>query len=332
MKRDGRHPTEVFPFIVARGRSGTTLLRAMLNSHPVLAIPGESHFPLQFLRREASFSGADGFRVEAYLKGLFAHWAFRRWDLDPDAVRARFRETEPHDLPQAIRLTFACNSESEGKERYGDKTPSFLLALDELGRAFPEARFVHLIRDGRDVALSYLSTDFGVRSVEEAAVYWDRFVRAGRDSGRRLGPERYLEVRYEELVEEPDAVARRVCSFVGLPFVAEMLRYFERVDPLHRQLSHREHHRNLYLPPTKGLRNWRQEMDVRDIELFEALAGDLLTALGYERATPRISVSARMGAARARASILARRARGHLSGAISRTAVVEPEDAEGVPR
>lgn len=296
-----------FPFIVARGRSGTTLLRAILDAHPDLAIPGESHFAVSFAQRRDKFESNGTFDVDAFVRDLLRHWGFRRWELPEDQVRAAFAETPPADVTAAIRLAFAVYATSRGKPRYGDKTPGFVLHVQLLADLFPESRFVHLIRDGRDVALSYLDTDFGVTTLTDAAIYWDRFVRKGRDAGRALAPGRYLEVRYEDLVADVEGTTRRVCEHIELPFDASMLRYFERATELDG-LSHAEHHRNILLPPTSGLRDWRNQMAQADVALFEALAGDLLTDLGYERATERPGFRASATAVGARAGLVLRRA------------------------
>jgi hypothetical protein len=299
-------PAPVFPFIVARGRSGTTLLRAILDAHPDLAIPGESHFPLSFARNRDRYERPQGFDQRRYLADLTAHWGFQDWDLAGDLVSAALAEAEPRDLADAIRLTYAVYAERHGKRRFGDKTPGFVMHIDRLARFLPEARFVHLIRDGRDVALSYLATDFGASTLGDAALYWDRFVRAGRASGERLGPRRYLEIRYEELVERPSDAISRLCGFIDIDFDPVMLDYSNGIADLFQGLPHREHHRNLFLPPTKGLRNWRKEMAPRDVAQFEAIAGPLLSELGYERAFPRSNLDARAMAIAARLSLLSR--------------------------
>jgi hypothetical protein len=296
-----------FPFIVARGRSGTTLLRAILDAHPDLAIPGESHFPVSFAMRRSTFERGGAFDADAFVRDLLRHWGFRRWEIPEDDVSEAFAEMPPADVGAAIRLAFALYARSRGKPRYGDKTPAFVLHVQLLADVLPESRFVHLIRDGRDVALSYLDTDFGVATLTDAAIYWDRFVRKGREAGRALAPGRYLEIRYEDLVADIEGTMRRVCEHIDLPFDPSILRYFERATELDG-LSHAEHHRNIRRPPTSGLRDWRNQMAPADVALFEALAGDLLTDLGYERATERPGLRASAAAVGARAGLVLRRA------------------------
>jgi hypothetical protein len=155
--------------------------------------------------------------------------------------------------------------------------------LPELAKWFPEARFVHVIRDGRNVALSYLERPWGPSSIGEAALYWRSRVGRGRAAGKALGPERYLEVRYEDVVTDPEAEVRQICEFLSLPWRPEMLSYHKAAEEFIAQSHQPEAFSALVLPPTSGLRKWSTEMADRDVALFEAIAGGLLEDLGYER-------------------------------------------------
>jgi hypothetical protein len=296
-----------FPFIVGRGRSGTTLLRAMLDTHPIMAVPPESHFVVPLIKRRRALEKGGQLSVNAVIADLRRRYGFQRWDLDLRAVEERLREAQPLDLAGGIREVFSLYAERRGKSRYAEKTPINVLHIPLLAAAFPEARFIHLIRDGRDVALSYLDTDFGASTLSESAVQWRRFVRTGMRDGARLGSGRYREVRYEELVERPAAVLRSVCSFLELPFDQAMLSYHTRAEDLLRRTSHAEHHGRIGLPPTAGLRDWRRDMEVDDLLLFEAIAGDLLDELDYPRGAREVPRNARRSAGRARRTQMIRR-------------------------
>jgi hypothetical protein len=169
--------------------------------------------------------------------------------------------------------------------------------IDRLAETFPEGRFVHIIRDGRDVALSLMDRRFGVGHIVEAARYWRRRVTLARASGRRIGPMRYREVQYEALLENPEGTVRELCDFIALPFDPVMLTYYDR-DQLFdaRPGDARSVSEKFHLPPTKGLRDWRSQMPKRDLVLFEVAAGDLLDELGYERGIERLPLLAAMGA------------------------------------
>jgi hypothetical protein len=161
--------------------------------------------------------------------------------------------------------------------------------LPLLERLFPDAVYVHLIRDGRDAALSFLSVPAGImtegwghpRDAAAFACQWATEVRAARALGRRVGPSRYLEVRYETLVAEPAEELRRLCSFAGLDFDREMLGYVGNTES-----ARKEHQQRLNEPPRVGVRDFRTEMSGADRTAFEAVAGDLLAELGYGADAP----------------------------------------------
>jgi hypothetical protein len=281
-----------FPFIVGSGRSGTTLLRLMLEQHPDLAIPPESYFPISMRHREPRYVSGPGFDLDAYVTDLLRNVRFEDWGLSESVVRSVLHGVEPIDWAEAVRRTFALYAGKEGKPRYGDKTPWFVMRITELAELFPESRFVHLIRDGRDVALSIREMSWGPSKMPALAEFWAKRIRVGRREGARIGAGRYLELRYEDLIDDPKRELGRVSAFLELDFREEMLDYAERAPNavLERE---RAQHRHLSKSLTKGLRDWRTQMPPGDVALFEAVAGRELVACGYERAVPSPSLGVR---------------------------------------
>jgi hypothetical protein len=229
----------------------------------------------------------------------------REWGVSADAVRARLRPGT--GLGEAVAAVYETYAEDRGKSRWGDKTPMYMQHLPLLERLFPTARYVHLVRDGRDAGLSFLAMPRGIvteswghpRTPGGFACQWRSEVRAAQALGLRVG-ERYLEVLYEELVAGAGAVVERICAFARLPYEAAMLEYEGTVD-----VSAKPHQQRLRQAPTPGLRDWREDMAPEDVAAFEAVAGDLLAELGYETATDP-SAAAR---ARGRAALAAYAAR-----------------------
>jgi hypothetical protein len=265
--------------VLGVSRSGTTLLKAMLDAHSQLAIPSESYFLPQLWDRHGERPDRD-----AFVGDLSRLERVREWGVDPEDVRARLPERPT--FAEAVQSIFQLYAESRGKPRFGDKTPLYMQHLDVLERAFPDARYVHIVRDGRDAAFSLLAMTrkprFNLsrpRGVGDFAVAWKREVRAARQFGRTHP---YHELRYEDLVEQPELRLREVCAFLGLEYEPGMLEYHRREDP-----SLYADHPRLAEPPVRDTRSWRREMRPVDAELFEAIAGDLLAELGYERAHPR---------------------------------------------
>jgi len=275
-------PNSVFPIFVGSGRSGTTLLRTIFDGHPDLAVANEPQF-MGTVARQRKRLESDGFDTESFLDTINGNSNYRRLELDRSAVAAAIVDAEPSDVADAVRAVFEVFAAGEGKRLYGDKTPGYVVQIPELSSMFPEARFVHLIRDGRNVALSYIERPWGPSTVGEAALYWRSRVSRGRTAGAALGPDRYLEASYEHLVSDPEAEVRRICTFLGLGFAPAMLQYQQAAEKFIASSHQPEAFTALVRPPTSGLRDWSNAMDGDDVALFEAIAGQLLDDLGYDR-------------------------------------------------
>jgi ribosomal protein S18 acetylase RimI-like enzyme len=275
--------TAVLPLFVGCGRSGTTLLRAIFDSHSDLAIAHEAHFIAPAARRSRRYEESGGFAASRFVDDLYRDPNFRRQGLERRAVTEALDAAAPRSAADAVRTVLATYSAREGKRLYGDKTPGYVTNLALLARFLPEARFVHIVRDGRDVALSYLERpEWGPRTVSEAAFHWKNRVGRGRRDGAAIGSARYLEIMYENLVSEPEETTHRVCAFLNLDFQPSMLDYHVRGHQFAQSSHTPGAFANLARPVTGGLRDWRVEMTRADQELFEAITGHLLGDLGYE--------------------------------------------------
>ncbi len=176
-----------FAFFVGSGRSGTTLYRNIFDSHSELAMTHEAHFVVPIVRNRRRYEG-DGFDVARFVDDLYRNPNFRRQGLDRVDVEAALAAAPPEDTAAAVRTVFSTYAARHGKRRYGDKTPGYVTGIGLLADVFPESRFVHIIHDGRDVALGYLDRDeWGPSTLADAAFYWASRVRRGQASGRQLG-------------------------------------------------------------------------------------------------------------------------------------------------
>lgn len=265
-------------FVLGVSRSGTTMLRVILDRSHGIAIPDETFFVPQLAHRHPGpVTPAELVDDLRRLPRLAA------WSVPADEFAARLRPGM--STGEALDAVFSAYAAKHGKPRWGDKTPMYMRHLGLLERLFPTAQYVHLIRDGRDAALAFLDMPEGVvtrtwahpQSPAGFACEWKTEVAGARELGRRVGPSSYLEVRYEDLVADTAGVVRAICDFAALPFESAMLDYAGAVD-----VSAKPHHQRLLLPPTRGVRDWRTQMSRDDVRRFEAIAGDLLAELGYE--------------------------------------------------
>jgi sulfotransferase family protein len=289
-------------FIVGCPRSGTTLLSRIVDAHPQIAVLPETHWIPNVARMSIGI-GPDRLVTDELSEWLIGHFRFPRMQLEPAEVRAL---VEPGvTYPEFVAALFDLYGRKRGKPLVGEKTPHYVAEIPTLHALFPDARFVHLIRDGRDVCLSALTWErmaehFARRfrtwredPVVTSALWWRSFVTLGR-AGAELGPGLYREVRYEALVRRPEEECRRLCSFLEVEYDDTMSRFHEsatrsKPGPAGNRTG---------LPITPGLRDWRTQLAREDTEAFEAAAGDILNELGYERAVPRPGPSARRQVAR----------------------------------
>jgi hypothetical protein len=291
------------PVIFGAERSGTTLLRLMLDAHPELAIPPETFFVPDVAR--LSGSGSD--LRHAFLQVLTTAPTWHDMQIANDDLAGAVEDIDPFTVSQGLRAFYAMYARRHGKARWGDKTPKYLRRTADVERVLPEAHFVHLIRDGRDVALSVRDAWAGRGAIPVQARRWRKEVNRGRSAGRARA--HYLEVRYEDLVHDPEAELRRICAFCDLRFADAMLRYHQTAEARLSELGdkplpdgeklRREERLALQAraaspPDPQRAGRWRREMSADELAEFEAVAGDLLAELGYERgaATPSMERSA----------------------------------------
>jgi hypothetical protein len=262
----------------------------MLEAHPDLAVVDESYFPLGLWLQRRLYVSDGLLDLPKLAEDILKEDQFHRvWGVEAALLRSRFATPEAVDFSEALRRLYALHAEVRGKLRYGDKTPWFVHEIGVLAKLFQEARFVHIIRDGRDVALSVTDAPFGPRRIEYSAAQWSSLVAKGREEGRKLGDSRYIEVRYEELTRDPERVIRPVCELFELNFTEAMLSPVEswRRDPP-EQVVGRSY------DPAARLRDWRHEMPTNRVAVYEAIAGAMLSELGYPRRFPRVPRWARV--------------------------------------
>jgi hypothetical protein len=282
-----RHPPAAF--IVGAPRSGTTLLRMMLDSHPEMAIPPESHFYFELLKKEAG----GNFGREQFFEFLTGFFTWADFEIERATFRAVLARVEPFTIPDGVRAFYATYAGKFEKSRWGEKTPDYGNIMPQIEALLPEARFVHIIRDGRDVALSKRHLWFGPGdSILAQAEDWTQWIMRARGAGARC--RHYCEVRYEELLTAPEKVLRQVSDFLQLPFRPEMLAYHEtagaRLEALkgwkELDLSGEKLRSVLQLttepPRLDRIARWKRELPAAELQLFEEIAGPLLAELGYE--------------------------------------------------
>ena len=286
------------PIVVGAPRSGTTLLRLMLDAHPQLAIPPETGFLVAAgkIPSLTSASRRQLFELVTNFPPEMPGW--RDYCISAEDYWQALLQLEPFTAAEGIREFYRLYAARFGKLRYGDKTPGHARGLEAIEQLLPEAVFVHLIRDGRDVALSWRPLWFSPgHEMETLARAWRDWVTSARRAGANCRS--YLEVRYEELIAQPQRVLESICRAIDLPFDPGMLDYHTR--SAERLAEHAERRRvdgslvishsgrlqmqrrTMQPPDASRVLAWKSELSPDQQQRFIAEAGELLQELGYDR-------------------------------------------------
>jgi hypothetical protein len=281
-----------YVFIVGCPRSGTTLLQRIVDAHPHIAIIHQSRFIPYFFEGRRGLT-PEGLVTTKLVDRLLEARGVKNLQTSRELLESLVEAGEPVSYSTFVTGVFDLYGQGQGKGLVGDKTPGYVRSIPTLHALWPHARFVHLVRDGRNVCLAILNwrkadhalgrfSTWGEDQVTTAALWWEWHVRLGREDGGSLAPNLYHEVRYEELVSVPEETCAALCDFLGLPYDDAMLRFHEGREKADPNLDAKKG----WWPLTPGLRKWSEQMPAKDIERFEAAAGDLLEELGYPRACP----------------------------------------------
>jgi hypothetical protein len=279
-------PVNPFVFLVGCPRSGTTLLRGLVDAHSRLAIISETGWILRFYERRRGLT-PEGLVTPKLIPKLLRERRFGRLGIEQAELERLLDGTPAY--AGFVSAIFDLYGQARGKDLVGDKCPGYVCAIPTLHALWPEAKFVHVIRDGRDVAFSAVASKKAHKLFRgfatwrsdpwtTAALWWEHSVQLGREAGRALPHGRYGELYYEELVADPEGESRGLCAFLGLRFESAMLRFHKertRLEP-GPPIDRRR------LPPTRGPSSGR-EMSRSALERFEAASGSLLDELGYPR-------------------------------------------------
>ena len=277
-------------------RSGTTLLRTMFHAHPELAIPRETRFVLESWMRRTRFGDL---RNPANRRRL-ARWIFMRKKTDANRLGLDAEEAverlvaAPPTLGSLLAECFVMFAETHGKPRWGDKRPLYASRIAAIFDLFPSAHFIHVVRDPRACIASLRKLNWYDGSIVPSVELWERSVTAVDAIRSRLATDQLLDVRYEELVLEPETTLERVTGFVGSASdenaLEQMMRYYEV-----KEKRSQRYHSNLERPlDASRVSGWKESLSREEIAFVEEATEPLMRRWGYERATQGVRAPAEL--------------------------------------
>jgi hypothetical protein len=270
-------------FIVGSSRSGSTLLRLMLASHSRIAIPSETWY-LTALVKEFPFDRSlRENEINRAISLMTNHYTWPDMGLDAAELRRRVANLSEVRLRDLVEIVYRWHMDVEGKSRWGDKTPAYIEIVPPLAAMFGDAKFIHLVRDGRDVAKSFQRQGWDGPWMFGYTREWLRAIELDIKLSKTPLNERILRVLYEELVRHPEATLRRICTFIDERFEDQMLQWQGKADnavPIREKKFHSGLGKDM---SPSDVSRWKREMTSREIFVAEALIGTQLRHFGYER-------------------------------------------------
>ena len=268
-------------FIGGCGRSGTTLLGAMLGSHPHTICTPESHFKIDLLR--SPLCTTPTIHSGAAVDLIRRHWRFKIWEfpLPESFLQEAKRDPTYAHLLNTLVGSYGCTLDEQTTPAHIwiDHTPENINYVETLFHHFPQAKVLHIVRDGRAVAASIMPLDWGPNSIVKAARWWMRMVSFGLAAELKFGPDRVLRVRYEDLVLDPEPILKQIAGFLDIEYDPQMLAATGFRPPSY---TTRQHTLVGKKPDAKLAKRWKQKLSPREIEIFEHLTYDFLSYMGYE--------------------------------------------------
>jgi hypothetical protein len=268
-------------FIVGSGRSGTTLLRVMLASHPRITIPPETWFLVPLTQQLPCSSPLDRQQVQRAIQIMTRHYRWPDMGMSEDELREQINRLTSPTLTNVVEVLYAKYLREEHAQRWGDKTPPYITILPELQMLFPEAQFIHMIRDGRDVTKSLWEQRWHGRWLHCGTVEWNGAIKAAHEyEGTPIGS-RIMTLHYEALVSHPQQSLQRVCDFLGEVYDPNMLKWADTLDSRIPEREKAVQTKLAKVPQLEDIERWKREMTARQVFVVEAFTAQALIQSGY---------------------------------------------------
>ena len=274
------------------GRSGTTLLQNILNSHPEIVMPPESFFILHLGTKYGKVTQWNDSIIDAFIKDLYTDRPFKIfWQTPLEDVKESFKTCEKvksfSEACNVVRRAFQRSYLLPNIKWVGDKNPIYCLYYEKLLKITPDAKVIHLVRDPRGTANGQINT-FKRKNAFLVGIQWSNYNKSLLRI-EKTHPNQYLRIRYEDIIENTDVEIGKICEFLKIDFSDQMLNYREKVvkkfEDYSDILNHR--HQSLLKPIDKGIaEKWKKNLTQKQLSIIGFTTYQIANKLGYEIEKP----------------------------------------------
>jgi len=281
-------------FIIGNNRSGTSLLRLIITCHENMVIPPEGHFLLWMYDKYSRWKENDDLNL--FLDDLYKTKKFETWNIDKNELYVFLKEKNPLNYANLIAYIYIFYGLKIKKniKQWGDKNGLWIEKLKLLPEIYPNAKYIHIIRDGRDVATSYLELNKKKpnsiyypklpNDIEEIAILWSRNINYIKNFLHTIPNGNFIKIKYEDLVINHEIEIAKVMNFLDLPLSNNVFNYYNI-----NQNEHYEPDEFLYwkkllnMPPQiSNIGKYKYLLSKDDISVFNKIAKKELERNDYE--------------------------------------------------
>lgn len=285
-------------FILGNPRSGTSLFRLMLNSHSMINATPECGFLHWWYKKYADWDSScvTSNRLDEYISDLESSKRIEDWKMDYAQLKEKIVQENPDNYAKLGEIVYVFYGEQKGKKAkvIADKNNYYINHFNDLNEIWPDAKYILVIRDGRDVACSYLNIETLVTNspykpklstdIKTIAKEWLTNNQNVLSFLESLNNNQFMVIRYEDFVTNSELYLTKVCNFLGLNFESNMLNYYiknakEQDEPL-SSLDWKK--KTLEKPDKDNIGKYKMELEKQSIEEFNTTATDLLQKFNYE--------------------------------------------------
>jgi len=280
-----------FFFIIGRSRSGTTMLRSMFDAHPNVIIPFESPYIFLLRRKYCKIKiWSKEILLEFYNDLFNTTWKFQIWDIDKEKLKEDLLKCEGKNdyftICKTVHLNYISVFKKENIKVIGDKTPKYAVKIDTLIRLFPEARFIHIIRDYRDQLHSSLKVDFLDSIIPEILYQW-KYSAVLVKKIKAKYPDKIFSIRYEDLVKDPARGFSEICNFLNIPYFESSLDFYKKENEIKNQINLELFNRvqtSLFKPiDDSRIDRWKGNLNEQQLKIADLIAGKTGEMYDYHR-------------------------------------------------
>tara|TARA_B110000027_G_C16119265_1_gene301871 strand:- start:3136 stop:4002 length:867 start_codon:yes stop_codon:yes gene_type:complete len=285
-------------FILGNKRSGTSMFRLMVNTHSQITVPPESGFALWFAKKYANIHEYKENVYNEYVEDLFSAKKFETWKLNKEELLEIFMAKKPTTYNKLTKLVYEAYSNKQNKKSkiFGDKNNYYIDHVEDLAKIFPETRFVFLIRDGRDVAVSYkeinetsINSLYKPRLEQNMTKIAKEWTKNGKTLKKFVTGDRVpaMFIRYEDLLTNPENTMEKVFNFLGLDYEPSILEFYKYNDEPKEFLQWKR--KTTSKLDTTNFNRYKKFLTNEEINEYEIVAKDMLEFFDYTLHTQQLN-------------------------------------------